>query len=213
MPVQGRSRLRPDAGDGAADSSPVHAAHRRVSRTLAHRRSNRRRRNSSAADQMARKSNRSTARPTCRGSSRFGIGLPGDNSVDLYSHDLGLLAICENWKIVGYNVLVGGGFGVTPSAKKTFPAIAQPMCFVTPAAGDRRVHGDRQGAARLRQSGRPQGRPDEVPDPRLGPRPLQAEGRRILRRLAAGTTNRRRSTASTTAWAGTPRATASCSTA
>ena len=63
---------------------------------------------------------------------KTGIGLPGDNSADIYSQDLGLLAICENWSIVGYNVLVGGGFGVTPSAKKTFAAVAQPMCFVTP---------------------------------------------------------------------------------
>jgi sulfite reductase (ferredoxin) len=63
---------------------------------------------------------------------KFGIGLPGDNSADIYSQDLGLLAICEHWKIVGYNVLVGGGFGVTPSAKKTFPAVAQSLCFVTP---------------------------------------------------------------------------------
>ncbi|MEM8945778.1 MAG: NADPH-dependent assimilatory sulfite reductase hemoprotein subunit [Planctomycetota bacterium] len=63
---------------------------------------------------------------------KTGIGLPGDNSADIYSQDLGLLAVCEDFQIVGYNVLVGGGFGTTPSAKKTFPAIAQPMCFVTP---------------------------------------------------------------------------------
>lgn len=61
---------------------------------------------------------------------KIGIGLPGDNSADVYSHDLGLLAVCENWSIVGYNVLVGGGFGMTPSAKKTFQAIAEPLCFV-----------------------------------------------------------------------------------
>ncbi len=63
---------------------------------------------------------------------KIGIALAGDNSADVYSHDLGLLAVCENWSIVGYNVLVGGGFGFTPSAKKTFPAVAQPMCFVSP---------------------------------------------------------------------------------
>ena len=55
---------------------------------------------------------------------KIAIGLPGDNSVDVYANDVGLLAICENWNVVGYNVLVGGGFGVTPSAKKTFPAVA-----------------------------------------------------------------------------------------
>ena len=61
---------------------------------------------------------------------KTGIAIPGDNSADIYSQDLGLLAVCENYNIVGYNVLVGGGFGTTPSAKKTFPAIAQPLCYI-----------------------------------------------------------------------------------
>jgi len=60
------------------------------------------------------------------------IALPGDNCVDVYTNDLGLLAICENYRIVGYNVLVGGGMGVTPSNKNTFPALAKRMCFATP---------------------------------------------------------------------------------
>jgi sulfite reductase (ferredoxin) len=61
---------------------------------------------------------------------KLAIGLPGDNSVDVYANDIGLLAICENYKVVGYNLLVGGSFGVTPSAKKTFPAVALPMCYI-----------------------------------------------------------------------------------
>lgn len=60
------------------------------------------------------------------------VGLAEDNSVDLYANDLGLMAIVEQGRIVGYNVLVGGGFGVTPSAQKTFVAIAQPMAFIRP---------------------------------------------------------------------------------
>ncbi len=60
------------------------------------------------------------------------ISLPEDNCVDIYSNDLGFLAIVENDRIVGYNVLVGGGMGVTPSAKKTFPAVAKPLAYVTP---------------------------------------------------------------------------------
>ena len=60
------------------------------------------------------------------------IGLPGDNCVDLYANDLGLMAIVEADEIVGYNVLVGGGMGVTPAAKKTFPAVAKRMCFIAP---------------------------------------------------------------------------------
>lgn len=60
------------------------------------------------------------------------VALPEDNCVDIYSNDLGFLAIVENGRIAGYNVLVGGGMGTTPSAKKTFPAIAKQMAFVTP---------------------------------------------------------------------------------
>jgi sulfite reductase (ferredoxin) len=64
---------------------------------------------------------------------KIAVGLPGDNSVDVYANDIGLLAICENWNVVGYNVLVGGSFGVTPSAKKTFPMVSLPMCYVDAA--------------------------------------------------------------------------------
>lgn len=60
------------------------------------------------------------------------IGLPHDNCVDLYTNDLGLLAIPRDGEIVGYNVLVGGGQGVTPSVKTTFPALAKRMTFATP---------------------------------------------------------------------------------
>jgi sulfite reductase (ferredoxin) len=60
------------------------------------------------------------------------FALPEDNCVDIYSNDLGFLAIVEGDQIVGYNVLVGGGMGVTPSAKKTFPALAKRMTYVTP---------------------------------------------------------------------------------
>jgi sulfite reductase (ferredoxin) len=60
------------------------------------------------------------------------FALPEDNCVEIYSNDLGFLAIVEKNAIVGYNVLVGGGMGVTPSALKTFPAVAKRMTFVTP---------------------------------------------------------------------------------
>jgi len=40
------------------------------------------------------------------------------------------VAIVEKDKVVGYNFLVGGGLGVTPSRKSTFPALAQPLAFV-----------------------------------------------------------------------------------
>lgn len=60
------------------------------------------------------------------------FALPEDNCVDLYSNDLAFLAIVEGDQIVGYNVFVGGGMGMTPAAKKTYPAVARKMTFITP---------------------------------------------------------------------------------
>ena len=57
--------------------------------------------------------------------------MPHDNCSDVYTHDLGLIGVLEDDKLIGYNVLVGGGQGRTPSAEKTFPALGQKLCFAT----------------------------------------------------------------------------------
>jgi sulfite reductase (ferredoxin) len=64
---------------------------------------------------------------------KTGLALPEDNCVDVYSQDLGLLAIVECRAIAGYNVLVGGGMGMTHGNANTFPFLAQPICFVRAA--------------------------------------------------------------------------------
>jgi sulfite reductase (ferredoxin) len=61
---------------------------------------------------------------------KMGIALPEDNCIDVYAQDLGFLAVVENGRIIGYNVLPGGGMGMTPAKKETFPAIAHRMAFV-----------------------------------------------------------------------------------
>jgi len=58
------------------------------------------------------------------------IALPEDNCTDVLANDLGFIAIVESGRLVGYNVVVGGGLGTTPSAEKTFPALAQNLCYV-----------------------------------------------------------------------------------
>ena len=63
---------------------------------------------------------------------KIAIALVDDNCIDVYTDDLGLLAITKDGALAGFNVLVGGGFGVTPSNKNTFPALAQPLGFITP---------------------------------------------------------------------------------
>ena len=60
------------------------------------------------------------------------FALPEDNCVDVYANDLGFLTVHEKGRILGYNVLAGGGMGVTPSAAKTFPALAKRLGFVPP---------------------------------------------------------------------------------
>jgi sulfite reductase (ferredoxin) len=60
------------------------------------------------------------------------FALPEDNCTDVYANDLGFIVVHEHGRILGYNVLAGGGMGVTPSAAKTFPALAKRLGFVPP---------------------------------------------------------------------------------
>src|SRR5262245_11824962 len=61
---------------------------------------------------------------------KTGLALPDDNCIDIFAQDLGLLAIVENGTIAGYNVLVGGGMGMTHGNANTFPHLARPICYV-----------------------------------------------------------------------------------
>jgi sulfite reductase (ferredoxin) len=61
---------------------------------------------------------------------KTGLALPEDNCIDVYAQDLGLLAIVRGGEIVGYNVLVGGGMGMTHGNADTFPHLGKPICYV-----------------------------------------------------------------------------------
>jgi len=63
---------------------------------------------------------------------KVAFALPEDNCVDIYAQCLGFLAIRENGRTLGYNMLVGGGMGMTNSKPDTFPHLAKEVCFVTP---------------------------------------------------------------------------------
>jgi sulfite reductase (NADPH) hemoprotein beta-component len=60
------------------------------------------------------------------------VAVPPSNDVDIYAHDLGFIAIIEDDRIVGYNVTVGGGMGMTHGNETTFPRLADVMAFVRP---------------------------------------------------------------------------------
>ena len=60
------------------------------------------------------------------------IAVPPSNDVDLYANDLSFIAIVEDGKLVGYNVAVGGGMGMTHGNEATFPRLADVIGFCTP---------------------------------------------------------------------------------
>ncbi len=63
---------------------------------------------------------------------KIAIALPPDNDVDVFAHDLGLIAIEQDGLIVGYNVAVGGGMGMTHGENATFPRTGDVIGFCAP---------------------------------------------------------------------------------
>jgi sulfite reductase (NADPH) hemoprotein beta-component len=67
---------------------------------------------------------------------KIAVAVPPDNSVDIFTNDLGFIAITDaQGELAGFNVTVGGGMGVTHSNKKTYPRLADVIGFVTPEEG------------------------------------------------------------------------------
>src|SRR5688572_25452548 len=59
------------------------------------------------------------------------VAVPPSNDVDIYAHDLGYIAIVENGKLIGFNVTVGGGLGMSHNQLETYPRLADVMAFCT----------------------------------------------------------------------------------
>jgi sulfite reductase (NADPH) hemoprotein beta-component len=60
------------------------------------------------------------------------IAIPPHNDTDVYAHDIGLIAIksTETGRLAGFNVLAGGGMGVTHNNKKTYPRTGWMMGYI-----------------------------------------------------------------------------------
>lgn len=54
---------------------------------------------------------------------KIGIAIPPENDADIYSQDIGLIAIIENNILQGFNILVGGGMGMTHGNETTYPRL------------------------------------------------------------------------------------------
>ena len=58
--------------------------------------------------------------------------IPPVNDLDVFTNDLGLIAIVENDQLAGYNVAVGGGMGRSHGNEATFPRLADVLGFIRP---------------------------------------------------------------------------------
>jgi len=63
---------------------------------------------------------------------KIAIVIPPVNDLDVYTNCLGLIAIVENDKLIGYNLAVGGGMGRSHGNEATYPRTADVIGFFTP---------------------------------------------------------------------------------
>ncbi|MGD6886700.1 NADPH-dependent assimilatory sulfite reductase hemoprotein subunit [Staphylococcus shinii] len=56
---------------------------------------------------------------------KIGIAVPPSNDIDVYSQDIGLIAILENDELVGFNITVGGGMGMKHGDTATYPQVGR----------------------------------------------------------------------------------------
>jgi sulfite reductase (NADPH) hemoprotein beta-component len=61
---------------------------------------------------------------------KISLALPPYNDVDIFAHDIGLIAIANDKEIMGFNVVVGGGMGSTHGNEKTYPRLGNVIGYV-----------------------------------------------------------------------------------
>jgi sulfite reductase (NADPH) hemoprotein beta-component len=61
---------------------------------------------------------------------KIALAVPPHNDTDIYANDIGLIAIEEDGQLVGYNVAIGGGLGMTFGMPETYPRLADLIGFV-----------------------------------------------------------------------------------
>jgi sulfite reductase (ferredoxin) len=62
---------------------------------------------------------------------KIGVTVPGDNSLDIYTNDIGVVVVTNaQGQLEGFNVMVGGGMGRTHNKENTFARVADHLGFV-----------------------------------------------------------------------------------
>lgn len=62
---------------------------------------------------------------------KIAIAIPPNNDVDVFANDIGLIAIIEKGKFLGFNLAVGGGLSSTHGNADTYARLATPIGFVS----------------------------------------------------------------------------------
>ena len=147
---------------------------------------------------------------------KIGFAIPPSNDIDVYSQDLGFIAIARRGRLKGFNVAIGGGLGRTDQAPQTYPRLAErDRLSSTP---DELFDDDRRGdvgPARLRRPGRPlctraSNTPSTTRDS-TGSRPRSSGGSASRSRRRSPTRSPRTATRSAGSRARTAASTAPCS--
>jgi len=90
---------------------------------------------------------------------KIGVALPPHNDVDVFAQDLSFVAIEKRGKITGYDVIAGGGMGMTHGEPETYPRAGDVIGFCKPehavAVAEavvtmQRDHGDRSNRKQAR---------------------------------------------------------------
>tara|TARA_R110002096_G_scaffold24074_1_gene76080 strand:+ start:31374 stop:33131 length:1758 start_codon:yes stop_codon:yes gene_type:complete len=61
---------------------------------------------------------------------KIGIVIPPVNDIDVFTQDLGFIAIKDNECLCGFNVCVGGGMGHTDNVPSTYPRLADVIGYI-----------------------------------------------------------------------------------
>lgn len=60
---------------------------------------------------------------------KIALAIPPYNDTDVFAHDIGLIAIEEKGKLLGFNVSIGGGMGMTFGDESTYPRLGNIIGF------------------------------------------------------------------------------------
>lgn len=61
---------------------------------------------------------------------KIAAAIPPFNDVDIFANDIGMIAIEQDGKLLGFNIAIGGGMGMTHGMPETYPRLASVIGFV-----------------------------------------------------------------------------------